>query len=434
MPEIVREGLVQRQIFPKVVGHLDKSEITLITGPRQAGKTVLLRMLQEWLVKEKKVEPRRILSFNLDIAKDWEFFQDQTSFIEFLRERSLKRKIYVFVDEAQRVPNCARFFKGVFDSNLNIKLILTGSASLELKTRLKESLAGRKRVFRLMPFSFAEFLQVRDEELLELLKEPKISSLSQKKLLSLFREYTLWGGYPRAVFARDEEEKINILSEIYTSYVEKDIVGFLRVKNRLGFSKLVKLLSGQIGQLINIAELSNSLNLDRLTIERYLKALQETFIVTPLLPYFRNPRQEIIKQNKIYFNDTGVRNYALENFSLLTERQDAGLLFENAVFNEALLKLSPLEKMRFWRTKQGAEVDFLIVSGEMVLPIEAKLSLKKPHISVSLKNFIEKYSPENALVANTSLQGELTYKETRVRFVHPYKIGPAKIRLPVVKK
>lgn len=422
MPEIEDKKLIKRQIFPKVANHLEKPEIALIVGPRQAGKTVLLGMLKNWLIEEKDIDPRNILYFNLDIVKDWEFFQSQTNFIEFLKEKSTKNKVYVLVDEAQKVPDCARFFKGVFDSNLNTKLVLTGSASLELKTKVQESLAGRKRVFHLLPFSFAEFLSAKDEELFGLLEKSQISSISQKNIISFFEEYTVWGGYPRVVFAQTEEEKVNTLSEIFTSYVERDIVGFLRVRDRLGFSRLVKLLSGQIGQLVNVTELSNSLNLDRQTVERYLQALKETFITAPLPPYFRNTRQEIIKQNKIYFNDTGMRNYALEDFSLLSERRDAGSLFENAVFKEVLISLSPLEKVRFWRTKQGAEVDFLIVSGEKILPIETKLHLQKPHVAVSLRNFIKSYSPQDALVVNSSLQGELTYKGTKVGFIYPHEI------------
>ncbi len=422
MPKIEDKNLIKRQIFTKVAGHLDKPEITLIVGPRQAGKTVLLEMLKNWLVEEKGVDPLNVLYFNLDIVKDWEFFQNQTNFIEFLKEKSVKNKVYALVDEAQKVPNCTRFFKGVFDSNLNAKLVLTGSASLELKTKIQESLAGRKRVFHLLPFSFAEFLSVKDEELLGLLEKPQISSISQKKIISFFEEYTIWGGYPRVVFAQTKEAKVDTLSEIFTSYVERDIVGFLRVRDRLGFSKLVKLLSGQIGQLVNVTELSNSLNLDRQTIERYLQALKETFITVPLPPYFRNTRQEIIKQNKIYFNDTGMRNYALEDFSALSERRDAGSLFENAVFKEVCISLGPLEKLRFWRTKPGAEVDFLVVSGEKILPIETKLHLQKPHVAVSLRNFIKNYSPQKALVVNSSLRGELTYEGTRVGFVYPHEI------------
>ena len=424
MPKIENHQIIQRQLFPKIITHVKKPEITLIVGARQVGKTVLLNMLKEWLMSKKKVSPKNILYFNLDIVRDWEFFQNQTNFIEFLKEQSQKEKIYVLVDEAQRVPDCSRFFKGVYDSNLNIKLILTGSSSLELKTRFKESLTGRKQVFHLYSFSFNEFLEAKDKKLVELFKKKnEISEISKKKILELFREYTVWGGYPRVVFAKTWQEKIAILAEIYSSYIEKDIVGLLEIKNRLGFSKLVKLLAGQIGQLVNVNELANSLNLDRETVERYLKALEETFIITPLLPYFKNPRQEIVKQNKIYFNDTGIRNYALENFSSLSERLDAGLLLENALFREILLALDIFQKIRFWRTKQGAEVDFLVLEREKIVPIEVKLNIKKPVISLSLRNFIKKYSPQKALVVNLSKEAKIKINKTNIYFLYPYLVN-----------
>lgn len=415
--------IIQRELFPKIVAHFEKPEITLITGARQTGKTVLLGMFKERLIKEKKIASENIFYFNLDIVKDWEFFQSQTKFIEFLRDRSQKQKIYILVDEAQRVPDCSRFFKGVYDSDLNIKLVLTGSSSLELKTRFQESLAGRKQVFKLFSFSFAEFLRAKDKTLAGLLKRRStISEISKKQILSLFKEYIIWGGYPRVVLSSTNQEKADVLSDIYSSYIEKDIIGLLEIKNRLGFSGLVKLLAGQVGQLVNISELSNSLNLDRETVERYLKALEETFIISALIPYFKNPRQEIIKQNKIYFNDAGIRNYALDNFSLLSERQDAGLVLENAVFREILLSLFLFQKIRFWRTKQGAEVDFLILRGGKIVPIEVKSNLRKPVISLGLRNFIEKYSPEKAFVVNLSLEQRIKIKKTKVDFIYPFEI------------
>lgn len=419
MPKVEEKKIIPREIFPQLVSHLKKPEITLLVGARQTGKTVLLEMLGRYLLEKRKVNSENILYFNLDIMKDWEYFQDQTKFIEFLKEKIKRGKIYLLVDEAQRVPECSRFFKGIYDLGLNLKMILTGSASLELKTRLKESMAGRKRVFHLFPFSFSEFLLVKKLALNELLKNKRISDLSRRELISLFKEYMVWGGYPRVVFSETKEEKEAILAEIYTSYIEKDIIGFLEIKNRLGFSKLVKLLAGQIGQLVNINELANSLNLDRGTIERYIKALEETFIIAPLAPYFRNPRQEIIKQNKIYFNDSGLRNYALGDFSEFEERNDAGFLLENAVFNEILLSLKSFEKVRFWRTKGGSEVDFVIVKGKNILPIEVKTNIKEARTPLGLKNFLEKYPAEKALVANLNIYQK---RIGRVSFVHPYEV------------
>jgi len=415
--------LISREILPQVLGHLKKSEITLIVGARQTGKTVLLGMIRDWLQKM-KVPPERIFYFNLDIFKDLEFFQDQAKFIEWLKEKTQKGKIYVLVDEAQRVPECPRFFKGVYDSGLNVKLILTGSSSLELKARLKESLVGRKRIFHLFSFSFLEFLEAKEKELAQRLKkDQKLSFLSKKRLIELFKEYALWGGYPRVVLARSKEEKLNILAEIYTSYIEKEIVGFLAIRNRLAFSNLVKLLAGQTGSLVNIAELSSSLKIDRHTIQSYLKALEETFIVSSLSPFFKNPRQEIIKQNKIYFLDGGLRNYAIENFKDFEKRLDKGQVLENALFKELFLRLGPFQKIRFWRTKQKAEIDFIILGKEEVIPVEIKSSLKKPQLSLGLQNFLKKYQPKRAFVLNLSLEEKTKFYQTKVEFILPFQLS-----------
>src|SRR3990167_10688337 len=156
MPNLDRK-LVKREIFGEMSAHLGKPEITLITGSRHVGKTVLLFQLKDYLLK-KGISEGLILFYNLDIISDWEMFQNQTEFIEFIKEKSEKNKIYIFVDEAQKVPDAARFFKGVYDSNLNVKLILSGSSSLEIKAKFKETLAGRKMVFHLPVFTFLEFL------------------------------------------------------------------------------------------------------------------------------------------------------------------------------------------------------------------------------------------------------------------------------------
>ena len=416
--------IVRREIFDDVVLHMEKPEITLITGARQVGKTVLMNMVKEWLINEKNIPEDNVLSFNLDLIKDWEFFQDQSRFIEFLRGKSENKKLYVFVDEAQRVNETGRFFKGIYDSNLPVKLILTGSSSFELKTKLKESLSGRKRVFPLYTFSFKEYLEAKHKNLSAALSGlSSIPDLKRKEMVSCFREYALWGGYPRVVFGDDKEEKLHILNEIYSSYIEKDIVGLLDIRNKLSFSNMVKLLAGQIGQLVNISELANSLNLDRATCERYIRTLTDTFVINPILPYFKNSRQEIIKQNKIYFLDTGLRNYSVENFSTFAGRADAGLLIENAIFKELLISLGTFDKIRFWRTKPGAEVDFLIINDKRILPVEIKTAIKKPTIPSGLRSFIEKYKPEKALVVGLGIFNQsVKVSGTTVYFIHPYEL------------
>lgn len=416
---------IEREIFDDVAEHLDKPEMTLITGSRQAGKTVLIEQLKDYMVNNKRLLPDLIFFYNLDLVKDWEVFQDQSAFIEFLRSRSQRNKIYVFVDEAQKVPEAARFFKGVYDAKINIKLILTGSSSLEIKAKFKETLAGRKRIFHLPTFTFFEFLAAAEPTLSVILKKGgKITSLDQKKLLDLYREYMTFGGYPRVVLSESYKEKRSILHEIYSSYVEKDAVGFLEIKNKTAFNRLIKLLAAQTGQLVKIGELSVNLGIDRNTVERYIAALEDTFIVKKISPYFRNPRQEIIKAGKIYFWDLGIRNLALEQFVPFDEKSDKGAVLECASIISLLNKLrNKTGELHFWRTKQGAEVDFIIEKGLELTPVEIKTAIRKPVITPGLRSFINKFQPHKAFLVNLSLSGlSVEHNKTLIYFIYPYEI------------
>lgn len=422
-----QENYIKREVFDEIATHLEKSEITLITGSRQVGKTVILGQLKDFLTHAKGVRDNQILSYNLDIVQDWENFQSQTNFIKFLKDRSSDQKLYVFIDEAQRVEDAARFFKGVYDSRLNIKLILTGSSSLEIKAKLKESLAGRKMVFQVPPFTFTEFLRCRDEFLQKLLfSEKKINAIDEVKIINLYKEYITYGGYPKVVLSKSAIDKVNTLKEIYSSYVEKDAVGFMDVKNKTAFNRLLKLLAGQIGQLVNIGELAVNLSIDRQTVERYISALEETFILKKITPYFTNSRQEIIKSGKIYFMDLGIRNLVLENFSDIDERADKGAVLENAVFAGLTFILrNSLNKLHFWRTKQGAEVDFVIEKKGALLLVEVKFSVKKKKetVAVSLRNFIKKFKAAKAIVANLTAGGKIiTVENASVHFVYPFEL------------
>lgn len=417
---------IQREIFGQLASHLAKPEITLLTGSRQVGKTVLLEQLRDYLLRQKNILSDDILWYNLDLMQDWEIFQNQRDFIEFLSGRSKNKKLYVFIDEAQKVPEAATFFKGVYDSKLNAKLILTGSSSLEIKAKLKETLAGRKRVFHIHSFTFYEFLLAQDKILAEILKNKHhIGAIDRKKINDRYEEYLVFGGYPRVVLSDNKEEKIAILREIYSSYVEKDAIGFMDVKNKTAFNRLIKLLSAQIGQLVNITELALHLNIDRQTVERYILALEETFIIKKIRPYFRNSRQTIIKAQKIYFLDSGIRNLAIENFQPFRERIDKGSVLENAVFADLLfIAEKTLFGLYFWRTKQKTEVDFVLEKGLQLLPIEVKTSLAKMEVPVNVVSFIEKFVSKQAIVVNLSFgENKVKIADARVYFAYPYEVA-----------
>lgn len=413
--------LVKRQIFPEIASHLEEPEITLVIGPRQVGKTTLLFQLKDYLIQNGCAE-NRIFVFNLDIVTERDLFSNQQRFIDFLKERIGKEKIYIFVDEAQRVENANIFFKGIYDLNLPVKFVLTGSSVLEIKSKIHESLTGRKRIFYLYPFNFNEYLSIYDETLVKLISQKEISSYSQKQIQAHLLNFIKWGGYPKAAFTDNILEKQEILKEIFSSYVEKDIIGFLRVKKQTAFIKLVVILSSQIGQLLNINELSESLQVSRKTIEEYLEILEKTFIIKPITPFFRNRRKELTKMPKIYFIDTGLRNFAEKSFADYDTRQDKGALLENFVFSE-IFKKADL-KINFWRTKEGAEVDFILTDNKnLILPIEVKSAeLKAPKITRSLSSFAAKYKAKKAFLINFGFRGEVKINQIDILFIQPYEI------------
>ena len=416
---------IKRRVFKKIANHLSNKEISLIIGPRQVGKTVLLKQLQEYLIENKKVNSKLIYYFNLDIIQDRKLFEDQTEFIEFIKQKSVKNKIYIFVDEAQKVKEAGVFFKGVYDSCLPVKLILTGSSNLEIRSKIHETLTGRKRVFHLLPFSFLEILNYKNIDLYKLVdSNSKIFDYDKKEIFKIFFEYCIFGGYPQVVLAKEYEEKIEFLREIYTSYIEKDIIGFLRIENENNFNKLVRLLSAQISNLINVAELSSLVSTDRYTINRYLINLEKTFVIYNLKPFYSNPRQELIKATKVYFIDNGLRNLSLENLnSSFVSREDKGQLLENAVLKELLLlKYVRNFNLKFWRSKQKAEVDFIIERGLDILPIEVKSNLSSNKLESGFIGFIKRYNPKKALIINLGYQGKRKINDTEIFFIYPYEI------------
>jgi len=415
------QNLVKRQIFSEIAKHLQSPEITVIIGPRQVGKTTLLFQLKDYLIKKGYPETK-IFVFNLDVITELDLFSSQQKFINFLKERVGKEKLFIFIDEAQRIENAGIFFKGIYDLKLPVKLVLTGSSSLEIKAKIHESLTGRKRVFNLYPFTFAEYFSARDTTLSKLISQKEISSYSREQIMEHLLIFLNWGGYPKVALETNISEKQQILKEIFSSYIEKDIIGFLKIKNHSAFTNLVALLSSQIGQLVNTNELSQSLKIERKTIEKYLEILEKTFIIKWIPPFFKNPRKELTKMPKIYFLDAGLRNSALKSFREIETRPDKGALLENFIFSE-ILKQTDIQ-IHFWRTKEKAEVDFVLTNYVgIILPIEIKATfLNSPKISRSFRSFITRYQPKQAIIVNLSFQGKLKLGKTQIIFVLPYEI------------
>ncbi|TSC87882.1 MAG: hypothetical protein G01um10147_385 [Microgenomates group bacterium Gr01-1014_7] len=418
---------IQRQVYFQLLQHLDKPEISVLLGPRQAGKTTLIKRLQE----ELNTQNQPSLFLNLDIIEDRQFFTSQHTLLDFI-EKKAGKKAYVFIDEISRLENAGLFLKGLYDLQSNHKFVVTGSGSLELKEEVIEPLTGRKKIFYCFPLSFTEFAAYKlgvlsknpDQAYSEVTKILITQPLIRNRIIS---EYVNFGGYPRVVLATTEQEKTEILKEIYISYLEKDIGLLLNVEKEYAFGNLVRVLASQVGNLVNRAEMASTLGLTEKTVERYLYLLEKTFVVGLVRPFYRNVRKELIKSPKVYFVDLGFLYIAQEILPTI-QRQPAGNVFENACFLR-LNELDLIKPPQFWRTKSGAEVDFVITDKETgkTIPIEVKTTSKK-NLGKSLISFIKNYQPEKGFIYFQSGHGKLefkVYKKTTVNFI-PYHILPDK--------
>ena len=406
--------MIKRKLLPELIDHLSQKEMSLIIGPRQAGKTTLMEMLKEHLDDSNK----RTLFLNLDIEWDRPHFETQAALIKKIELEMGRQRGYVFIDEIQRKADAGLFLKGLFDLKLPYKFILSGSGSLELKQKIDESLVGRKLLFELSTITFEEFLNHRTDYRYEdnLADFLEIEPDRARQLLS---EYMTFGGYPRVITAPEELEKRRIIDEIYRSVLEKDIAYLLKLDKPDAFSALIKLLASQIGQLLNYSELASTLNVSFPTVKKYLWYAQKIFLVELITPYVRNVRKEISKSPVPYFWDLGLRNYSLGLFRHHESPFEGGFVFENLVFLLLRQKLRfKAAKLNYWRTKDKAEVDFVIEDGQRLIPVEVKYKqLKQEKVPTSLRSFIEKYSPENAYVINLNLNKTLHVRKTTLFFL-----------------
>ena len=416
--------MIERKLFSDLVNHLNQKEISIIIGPRQSGKTTLMDLLREHL--DKKGE--RTLYLNLDIEWDRPHFESQSALLRKIELELGKERSYVFIDEIQQKENAGLFLKGLFDLKLPYKFIVSGSGSLELKEKIHESLVGRKRLFELTTIAFDEFVHHKTGYKY---KEnfTRFLEIEKDKTHQLLMEYMNFGGYPRVVLASEQTEKIRIIDEIYRSVLEKDIAYLLKVDKTEAFSALIKVLSSQIGNLIKYSELSSTLNISYQTVKKYLWYSQKTFLLDIISPYARNVRKEITKSPVPYFWDLGLRNYALGVFGHLGSPTECGFIFENLVFLLLKEKIRlEATKLNFWRTKDKAEVDFILERGRNVVPIEVKYkSLKKQEISRSFRSFIEKYSPDKAYIVNLDYSNTLKINKTTLFFLPYYELLYTKI-------
>ena len=381
--------IYKRIIFNEIKKYLFTDDIVVLHGARQVGKTYFLYQIEQYLKEKNKIthyidleDSRFVKILDLGVEEFINHLQEQ-GFSFDNKTKSFKKKIFVFIDEIQYLNNPSMFLKLIADHHKNIKLIISGSSSFEIKNKFKNSLVGRTVNFEILNLSFEEFLVFKNYyfEKNKIFTEKKVNELK-----ILFKEYILYGGYPKIVLTPQKELKEKYLQQIIDTYIKKDIRDLAEIKDIDKFNKLLETLACQSGNLLDITELSNTCNIAKQTIEKYLFILENTYIIKLIRPYNKNIRSELFKTPKIFFYDSGLMQIL---WLKELQKEIIGNVFGTTIFAE-LAKKYKKDNIFYWRTKDKKEIDFILKNKNKILPIEVKLNFEQFNPK-NINYFREKY-------------------------------------------
>lgn len=389
-------NLRKRNILNSILENLFFKEFIVITGPRQCGKTCLLRLIENHLQEKGQATVYLTLEDPLILKRLNEHPENLFSVIP-----RQDQKLFILIDEIQYLADPTNFLKYNFDLHQDqVKIICTGSSAFYIDQNFKDSLAGRKLIFNLYTLSFDEFIYFRtgNDLLIKDLKEMKRRTeyLSPKLMIlkQYLDEYLIFGGYPAVVLSENADRKKMLLAELSQSFLRRDILES-NVREEEKFYILIRMLAAQTGGILNGNQISNSLQLSVTAVENYIQILQKTFHIHLVRPFFSNLKKELTKMPKVYFNDLGMRNILLNQFTNPDLRLDRGELIENYIFLRLRDSYS-IDQIKYWRTADGNELDF-VVSTEFGkgFAIESKFDEKSFSFS-KYRKFTETY-PEYPL-------------------------------------
>lgn len=422
-------GTIERDMHSKAVRSLKDREIVVFLGLRQTGKSTLAFQLIDHLLKD-GILPERVFYFSFDdLSLRQELSASHAAFMgiveRYLGEEiePVTRPVYLFIDEVQKLPGFVEYVKLFYDLKLPIKWVLTGSASLELKAQVKESLAGRVINIPVSPFSERETFDVLGlappdkRELWRLFLSG--SGPDKKKLMKIeagllpfksriqkvFEESLVFGSLPAVVTAQDVPKKIELLKNYRETYLEQDIRNLVKEDKLWVYQRVMELLASRIGDLLNYSNIAAELEVTVDTVKRYCILLEKTFILKNVTTYSRNVRSEVLKTPKVYFTDLGIRNslLSLNSLSQIERLGQMGMTLENLMFERlsSVIRQAEAGEMRlhYWRTKTKEEVDIVIETPERILPIEVKSDrrVQGKHLK-GLRSFLGKEKEQTGIL------------------------------------
>lgn len=367
--------MIPRILKDRLVSKLFNRKAIILIGPRQVGKTTLLKnMLDDssylFLNADDPTVRKLLTNPNLEQLKN--IIGDFST---------------VFIDEAQRIENIGITLKLITDELSHVQLLVSGSSAFELNNQTQEPLTGRKWEYQLFPISWHEF-------------ENSVGFIKAQQQLEL---RIIYGMYPDVINNFGDEREV--LQQLTESYLYKDVLNYGGIRKPEILSKLLRALAYQIGSEVSYNELAQLLGIDKATVSNYIDLLCQAFVIFKLPSFSKNLRNEIKTNQKIYFYDTGVRNMIIGNLDALTIRQDKGNLWENFLIAERLKHNSysrSLAKSYFWRTTQQQEIDYVEEEAGIVNGYEIKWSTKSK-VKIP-KTFMNSYETDVQVINNENFR------------------------------
>lgn len=374
------------------------TSIAVLIGARQVGKTSIMKCY---------VENKPHLLLNGQDAEMAGLFSKLSTIEQYLAiQLNAELKGLLLIDEFQYIDGVSTIMKLLTDKYPDLKILCSGSSSLDILQQVEESLAGRVRVIEVLSLSFSEFLLFKDKKLNQMQQSIDIQSSNAltAPVEAKLNEYLIYGGLPRVVLADSPADKVELLNDIYQTYLLRDVRMYIANEHFVGFNKLLRLLSMQIGNLVNINDLSKECGLSYKKCEEYIYLLQQMYIIRMIEPFYSNKRKSVSKMNKVYFYDIGLRNMVYNSFNEMDFRVDNGAIFENYVLLELWRKRRAAGTVQFFRTQSGTEVDFVAIQEDDVKVVECKYKRIEKAVSVpNMTNFAKEEGFQKQFLVNISL-------------------------------
>jgi len=392
--------LYSREIFKQLELELDKKEATIITGMRRVGKTTALTHLYDLIPSKNKA----LLDLENPLYRKVFEEENYDTIWNNLKQFKItnETKTYLFLDEVQNLPELSRAVKYLYD-HWDVKFVLTGSSSYYLRNLFPESLAGRKIIFEIFPLNFSEFLIFK--EVIRETKESFTQKASEKnkiayeRLIPYYNEFLEFGGFPSVVLEKNFERKRTMLSEIFTSYFEKDAKNLADFSDMSKLRDLILLLVPRVASRIEINKLANELAVSRQTVYNYLSFLEQTYFISLLPRHSASIDRQAAGSKKLFLCDSGIAN--------VLGRISQGQLLEQSIFQT----LRTRHKLSFYQKDRVSEIDF-IIDGTTALEVKMSVSrqdisnLKKRAESNKLANYFvisHQFNKEKKVILTTDL-------------------------------